>query len=298
MKQTLFLIVVMSLVAAGFGCSKQIANVANVEPVNANVATESQFASITDANVALAEGNRLLDEDQTETAIEALHQAIKLNPDLAEAHFKLGIAYSLLELQQLQTGVIGEQPSNSKDGKTKKNSERSFEHAVTSYKKWLAANPKDDVAQFNLGRTYAKLGQDDGAEDAFRAAVKLKADDSEYQTELGAILIKLAKYHEAIDPLKEAVKLDDQNVRAQDLLDDAEAGRQRLDYVSNKKDANQSIGNKASNSNSNSSSNSNVSVHTDSNAGPKPPAANIKPKDPDTRDRKVTMPPGNLVRKP
>ena len=72
---------------------------------NANVATESPFAGITDANAALAEGNRLLDENDTQMAIEAYKQAVLLDPDLAEAHFKLGISYALLEMQMEQSGA-------------------------------------------------------------------------------------------------------------------------------------------------------------------------------------------------
>ena len=73
---------------AAFGCSGNGYPDAN----NANVTAESPFAHIADANEALAEGNRLLDENQTDMAIEAYRQAVELNPDLAEAHFKLGIA--------------------------------------------------------------------------------------------------------------------------------------------------------------------------------------------------------------
>ncbi|MEO6049898.1 MAG: tetratricopeptide repeat protein [Pyrinomonadaceae bacterium] len=269
MKQFFIFIGFVALVTGGFGCSGNSAN--SNEAANANV-TESPFEGITDANAALAEGNRLLDENQTEMAIEALRQAVKLNPDLAEAYFKLGIAYALLEMQMEQSGTITEPPANTKEGRTKTNSEKAFGKAVDAYKKILEANPKDDVAQFNLGRTYAKLTQDEEAEKAFRQAVKLKPDDTEYQTELGAILIKLAKYHEAIDPLKKAIELDDQNARAQDLLEDAEAGRQRLDYVSPKKDASTSNSNKVFNSNAN------ASVNANSNSAPKPPDANTKPK--------------------
>ena len=107
---------------------------------------------------------------------------------------------------------------------------------------------------------------------AFRQAVKLKPDDTEYQTELGAILIKLAKYHEAIDPLKKAVDLDETNVRAQELLDDAEAGRQRLDYVAPKSNSN------LSNANANANANANMSANSNSNSAPKTPEANTKPK--------------------
>src|SRR5580765_4119099 len=264
MKQVVIFIVFILIAAASFGCSGGAANSAEAENTN----TESPFANITDANVALAEGNRLMDENQTEMAIEAFKQAVKLNPDLAEAHFQLGIAYSLLELQMQQAGEV------TNDGKAKTNSQKAFEHAVVAYKKWLEANPNDDAAQFNLGRTYAKLNKDEEAEKAFRQAVKLKPDDTEYQTELGAVLIKLAKYHEAIDPLKKAIELDDQNARAQDLLEDAEAGRQRLDYVSPKKDANAN----SANSNVNANANANVSANTNSNSIQIPSNANTRSK--------------------
>src|SRR5580765_331577 len=270
MKQVVIFIVFILIAAASFGCSGGAANSAEAENTN----TESPFANITDDNVALAEGNRLMDENQTEMAIEAFKQAVKLNPDLAEAHFQLGIAYSLLELQMQQAGEV------TNDGKAKTNSQKAFEHAVVAYKKWLEANPNDDAAQFNLGRTYAKLNKDEEAEKAFRQAVKLKPDDTEYQTELGAVLIKLAKYHEAIDPLKKAIELDDQNVRAQDLLEDAEAGRQRLDYVSPKNTNTNSSNSNSANSNANMSSNSN------SNSVAKPPAANTAPRSEPPKEKK------------
>src|SRR5437773_2676746 len=238
----LLILIVLALAAAS--CWRNDVN-SNTE--NANVA-EDPFADITDADIALAEGNRLLDEDQVDMAVLAFKRAVKLDPDLAEAWFKMGIAYSLLELAAHQSGdmVIGEDTS-----KAKPDSQKAFERAVQAYKKWLDAKPNDDVAWFNLGRAYAKLLKDEEAEKAFRQAVKLKPNDPDYLTELGGILIRLAKYHEAIDPLKKAVDIDPNNIRAQELLDDAEAGRQRLDYVAPNNT------NKA-NSNANSNANTNA----------------------------------------
>ena len=291
MKQTLVLFTIVMLAAGNFACKKK--EVANVpEPANAEVAPAVPslvIAEITDANVALAEGDRLFDENQTDKAIEAYEQAVKLNPDFGEAYFKLGIAYDLLEMQKKQTGEMPDSPpANSKEGKAKTKSEKAFDKAVTVYKKWVAANPKDDVAFFNLGRTYSKLTEDEDAEDAFREAVKLKPDDTDYQTELGAVLIKLAKYREAIEPLKKAIALESTNARAADLLEDAEAGRQRLDYVSNKNDANQANGNTKSSSKSGSNTNSNSSIGSNSNSPVKPPPpSNTKPKAEETlRDKK------------
>ena len=267
---------VLPLLVTGSGCSKSAVN--SNEAANANVAAESPFAHITDANVALTEGDRLFDENQTEMAIEAYRQAVKLNPDFAEAYFKLGIAYSLLDKQNQLSGTVTQPAADAKDGKSKTNSERAFEKAVEAYKKWIAANPKDDGAYYYLGRTYVKLLKDEDAEKAFKEAARLKPDDTEYQTDHGAILIRLAQYHEAIGPLKKAVELDPTNVRAQELLEDAQAGRQRLDFVG-PKNTNQNA-NKALNANVNANANSN------SNSMSRPPDANTKPRKDETKDRK------------
>jgi tetratricopeptide (TPR) repeat protein len=270
MKRLCFLVIVAALFTGS--CRSWFNKSASTtETANAN-AGESPFAGITDANAALAEGSRLLDENDTQMAIAAFQRAIELDPDLADAHFQLGIAYGLLDLQNQQEGNI--LPGDS-EARVKTRSEKEFEKAAAAYKKYLADNPKDDAAQFNLGRTYVKLLKDDLAEDAFREAVKLKPDDTDYQTELGAILIRLAKYHEAISPLKKAIELDPTNARAQDLLEDAEAGRSRLDYVSNSN----TNTNRSSNSNANVNANSagsNSNVSTNSNISSKPPA-NTKP---------------------
>ena len=51
------------------------------------------------AETALELGNKFFDQSQNEKAIDAYKQAAKLDPDLAEAHFKLGIAYAIRESQ-------------------------------------------------------------------------------------------------------------------------------------------------------------------------------------------------------
>ncbi len=265
MRQVFTIVVVAVFVAAGVGCGGKAANVE--EANTTNTVTESQFANITDANVALAEGDRLLDENQTEQAIQALKQAVKLNPDLPEPHFKLGIAYALLELQYTQSGTVD--PDNP-DVKVKSRSQKAFEKAVETYKKWLTAHPNDDTAHFNLARTYYKLDKIDEAEKEFKQAVKIKPDDADYQTELGGLLIKLAEYRDAITALKKAVELDATNERAASLLEDAEAGQKRLDYVSPKNDANKTVSNRAANANANVS----LDPESNSNSAPRTPPAN------------------------
>lgn len=289
MKRAVLFIGIMSLALAGCGGSSDPANVA----ANTNVATTTAGTSeFTEATAALSEGKRLMDENLTEQAIAALKRAVEIDPDLAEAYFHLGIAYDLLDMQNERAGIVTPaEPadnSNSKKGEPKKTqSELAFEQAVKAYEKWIKANPKDDTAHYYLGRTYAKLMKDEEAEEAFQEAVKLKPDDTEYQTELGAILIKLAQYREAIKPLKKAIELDQANGRAIDLLEDAEAGRSRVDYISTNKNANTAGRNaNANTSNSNTSSNSNSSSPTAPKPSEKPDPPRSKTPDPAPKGKK------------
>lgn len=261
------------------GCSSAPSGNSNVTDATPALSA----AEFTDANAALAEGIKLLDTGDTERAIEILNRSVELNPDLADAYFQLGIAYALIETRD--AAVIEEQvtptplPGEKKQRVATTNSEKAFEKAVAAYKKQIDANDKDDVAYFNLGRAYNKLNEDEDAAKALKEAVELKPDDTEYQTELGAILVKLAQYREAISPLKKAIELDPENSRAIDLLEDAEAGRKRIDFVPDKKDANKA----ATNTNSNTSSNSATA----------PPSNTAKPADTKTPPPPPPRPPAN-----
>ncbi|MFL6467957.1 MAG: tetratricopeptide repeat protein [Pyrinomonadaceae bacterium] len=243
-----FAIVFLFLAFVFAGCSR------NSSDVNANQ-TADQGPQYTDANQALADGTALLDEGETDRAIEVLNQAVKINPDLADAYFRLGIAYALVESRDAAIIEEDVNAENSKPEKAKKsNSVIAFERAIDGYKKIVAANKEDHAAYFNMGRAFNKLNKDEDAENAFQQAVKLNPEETEYQTELGKILIKLARYREAIGPLKKALEIDPENVEAQEYLEDAEAGRSRVNYTSTPKTDNKNSNTNANVSGSNTSS--------------------------------------------
>lgn len=244
MKRVLVLFFLFILALAAAGCSGPASNT-NANLAGAPTPEETPLPEFTDSNEALAVGTRLFDDGKTEMAIEAFNQAVKLNPDLAEAYFKLGIAYALVEsiaknnAAPMETTATETDTNTNKKGEKappKTNSEKAFTKAVAAYKKMIDQNAQDDVAYYNLGRAYNKLNEDEDSAKALKQAVKLKPDDSEYQTELGAILIKLAQYAEAVIALKKAVELDAENLTAQELLEDAEAGRSRIGYKNPKKE--------------------------------------------------------------
>ncbi len=281
------LIILLGSFVFQIGCSGSSADGSNTAATDANAVP---FAEITDANEALAVGNKLLDDNQTEKAIDAFLRAAGLNPNLAEAYFKLGIAYSLLEAEEENASLEDANAEPAEDTReqktTKRNSEIAFKKAIDAYKSLIEQNPDDHIAHYNLGRAYNKLNRDDEAAKSLRQAVKLNPDDTEYQTELGAILIKLAEYREAIAPLKKALEIDPSNSRAEGLLEDAEAGRKRVDFTPPKKDG------KEANSNSNTDVNSNSDKgNTGGAEKPDKPDNNKKPQPPANK-------PSQPVRKP
>ena len=244
---------------------------------NANVAADptplANAADYTDANLALADGVRVLENGETERAIEILNRAVEINPDLAEAYFRLGIAHSLIEFRDQMAAEDRveptETPANSKEKPAKPQSVLAFEKAVEAYKKLIDANGEDHNAYYNLGRSYNKLNEDEDAARALRQAVKLNPDETEYQQELGAVLIKLAKYSEAVGVLKKSIELDADNIEALELLEKAEAGQKRVSFTvmpgDDKRNAN---------------SNANAAANTATGSNTKPPANTAKPPEP------------------
>ncbi len=242
MKRSIVIIGSVVIALSQLGCGLMGRGNSNTEApantANANTSVADGLASLPDAPSALAEGNKLFDLNKTDLAIVAYKRAVELDPDLGEAWFKLGVSYALIEREKELESVndqVEYKPTPTPDKKEKttvrtKDSEKAFENAVKAYKKLLAANTNDDVARYNLGRSYDKLDEDEDALKSLREAVKLKPESTEYQTGLGSILIKLAQYNEAVKVLKKAIELDPENSQAEELLEKADAGQKRINF--------------------------------------------------------------------
>ena len=62
----------------------------------------------------------------------------------------------------------------------------------------------------------------------YRQATRLKEDDSDMYCDLGMALTRLAQYDEAANAFSKSLEIDPENYRAQDGLEEAREGVQRI----------------------------------------------------------------------
>ncbi len=201
-------------------------------------ATSLESESVTDkskreAQALVDQGKEFYKNDQDQQAAQAFQEAIRLSPDLAEAHLRLGMAYAAL------------------DKKTE--ADQSYKKAVELYKKRVQSDPKDAEGFFNQGLAHSLLHQDEEATRAFRQATRLKPDDEEAFYQLGMSETRLADYPEAIAAFQKALELDPNDYRATDALETAQEGTKRI--KEGKKHAEDMLKKQQENANANANSN-------------------------------------------
>jgi len=162
----------------------------------------------TRARAELDKGKELYRNDQDAEAVQAFTEALRFDPDLAEAYFRLGLGYESL-------------------GKHEE-AEAQYKKAVEAYKKYFEEHRDDAEAHYALGQTYANLGQYSEAIREYREATKLKEDDPDMFYDLGVAYTKLAQYDAAAAAFSKSLEIDPDNYRAQDGLDDAKEGIKRI----------------------------------------------------------------------
>ncbi len=200
------LIVILSLAIGQGGCSRKKSGEANISATieGAHIAEQNQ----TQARALVEEGKELYRTDQDEKAVESFQQALKLDPELAEAHFRLGLAFDAVGKEQ--------------------EAEDAYKKAIEKYKKFLDENSKDAEAHYNMGQAYAGLHLYTEAVKEYRQATRLKDDDADMFYDLGTALTKLAQYDEAVSAFSKSLEIDPENYRAEDGLEEAREGVQRI----------------------------------------------------------------------
>lgn len=206
--RNLLIIVGLCLLLGQGACSRRSSSTGQPD-ANAAGGTSAADAG-TQARTYLESGREFYRNDQDEKAIEAFQQAIKLDPDLAEAHFRLGLTYDAIGKEQ--------------------EAEEAYKIAVKSYKKYFSVpeNDKDAEAHYNLAQTYAGLSLYTEAVREYRVATRLKDDDADMYYDLGLALARLAQYDEAAAAFSKSLEIDPDNFRAEDELEEAREGVKRI----------------------------------------------------------------------
>ena len=203
----ILLICAMCLLALAVGCNRSGQQSTNNSAGPAQVSTDAG-ADRGRARELLEKGKELYRNDQDQEALASFQEALKLDPNLAEAHFRLGLSYEALEKRE--------------------EAEAEYKKAVETYKKYLADHENDPEAHYDLGQTYAGLGQYSEAIREYRLATKLKEDDPDIYYDLGVAYTKLAQYDAAATAFSKSLEIDPENYRAQDGLDEAKEGIKRI----------------------------------------------------------------------
>jgi tetratricopeptide (TPR) repeat protein len=227
--------VTLFLVAGNCACRRGSRGNANANGPS-SVSEPGTEQSKREAKALVDQGKELYRNDQDEQAAEVFLQATQLNPDLAEAHLRLGMAYAALDRRV--------------------EADESYKKAVELYKKQVQADPKNGENFFYLGQAYSALHQDESAANAFRQATKLKPDDEEAFYQLGKAEIRLAHYPEATSALQKALELKPDYDRATDALEEAQEGARRI--KEGKKHAEEMLKKQQENANANGNANSNT----------------------------------------
>lgn len=233
----------VSALFAGAACSKKQANQGSNSnaPADGSAQQQHQGEPVSgDARDALDRGMTAYRADRDDEAVGEFKRAVELEPDFAEAHYRLGNAY-------LAMG-------------NKDEAEKAFRDAVKAYEKITKRDEKNSDAFYFLGLCYEKLGEYDDAVKALKEAVKTSPtenDDKYY--ELGFSQMKLAQYDEAVRAFNKALEINPDNYPAQDKLAEAKAGAERIsDFRKHQEQMRKQEQKNSNSNNSNANANSNL----------------------------------------
>jgi len=107
-------------------------------------------------------------------------EAIKINPNHAEAHNNLGVLFADL---------------------------KRFEEAEKEYREAIKINPNLVEAHNNLGVLFADLKRYEEAEEEYREAIRINPDLAQAHNNLGILLSNLKRFEEAEKEYREAIRI-------------------------------------------------------------------------------------------
>jgi tetratricopeptide (TPR) repeat protein len=196
------------------GCNRQPADPNANAAATPGGAAEQQpqggvVAPTDDARALYERGLEAYKHDRDEEAVEHFKRAVELSPDFAEAHYRLGLAYNAL--------------------KQSEEAEKAFADAVKAYERIVKQEPKNSDAYYLLGLCLEKLGKYDEAVKALKEAVKTSpVENDDKYFELASAHFHIAQYDEAVRALNKTLEIKPDHYPAQELLEQARNGAQRL----------------------------------------------------------------------
>ncbi len=181
------------------------------------------------AQSSYEQGLRNLSEKRVALGMAAIREAIQLDPENAVYHNTLGVV--LLDIKkpveaqaefQAALDIDKNNPEAQHNLGLAYAEQGRFEEAITAYKKALAfptyATP--EVAYYNLGNAYIRIGKPQEAEESFRAAVQMEPTLVSAHYGLGLALWRAGKRDEAKASFRTARDIDPASPFA-DLAKDA-----------------------------------------------------------------------------
>jgi Flp pilus assembly protein TadD len=153
-------------------------------------------------------------QNNFEDAAQAYRRALKVKPDLAQAHYGLGL--TLARLERYQEAVTSfKEALHYKPGWTKAYKDlgvtylklKRWPEAEKAFKNSLTHQPGDAEAYYDLGVAAGKQGKHKEAREAFEKALRLKPDYIQALNNLGMANIKLNRWAEAKSSFEKALGL-------------------------------------------------------------------------------------------
>jgi tetratricopeptide (TPR) repeat protein len=150
------------------------------------------------ANAHESLGNALVQLGRLPEAIVQYQQALRINPDFAEAHCNLGVA--LLHVDRVP-------------------------EAIAQYEQALRIKPDFYEAHNNLGSALAHAGRMQEAMQQWEESLRLKPDDSVVHYNLGSALEQAGRVQEAVEHYEQALRINPDYTEAQNALARLQARR-------------------------------------------------------------------------
>jgi FkbM family methyltransferase len=183
-------------------------------------------------------GVALKELGKLDEAVAAYRQAVRLKPDLAEAHSNLGVA--LKELGKLDEAVAAYRQAigikadyaeaHSNLGIALK-AQGKLDEAVAAQRRAIGIKPDSAEVHSNLGDALKELGKLDEAVAACRRAISIKPDSAEARCGLGNGLNELGKLEEAVAAYRQAIRIKPDYAEAHYNLGNALSDQGKLDQA-------------------------------------------------------------------